>query len=44
MVTAHNRQRAISIIDVCVESELIEVKIPMVCLVTEGVSSHRDGH
>jgi len=44
MVTAHNRQRAISIIDVCVESELIEVKVPIVCLVTEGVSSHRDGH
>lgn len=32
------------IIDVCVESELIEVKVPMVCLVTEGVSSPKDGH
>jgi hypothetical protein len=41
---ARNRQRIMGNIDVCVDSESLEIKVPMVCLVTEGVSPPKDGH
>jgi hypothetical protein len=41
---ARNRQRIMGNIDVCADSESLEVKVPMVCLVTEGVSPPKDGH
>ena len=41
---AHNCERIMKIIRVHIELELPKVKVPVVCLVTEGVSPPRDGH
>jgi hypothetical protein len=40
---AHNLYRTMANINVCAEIELLKVKVPLICLGTEGVSPHREG-
>ena len=43
MATVHDLYRTMGNIDVCTESELLEVKVPIVFLGTVGFSPPRDG-
>lgn len=44
MATAHDLYKTIGNIDVSTESELLQVKVPVVFLVTGCFSRPRDGH
>ena len=39
----HSRYRLIVTIDVCKESDLLKVKVPLICPSTEGVPAPREG-
>ena len=43
MATTHDLNKSIGNIDACTESELLEVKVPIVFLGTVGFSLPRDG-
>jgi hypothetical protein len=43
VATAHDFYRTVGNIDVCTESELLEVNVPIVFLGTVGFSPRRDG-
>lgn len=40
---AHDLHRTVVNIIVCAEIQLVKVKVPLMCLGTEGVSPRRDG-
>lgn len=44
MATAHDCYKTIGKFNRCAESESVEVKVPMIFLVTVGFSRPRDGH
>ena len=44
VAVVYDLYKTIADTNVCTDSELLEVKVPPICLGTEGASPRRDGH